>query len=99
IDFAAARAAALMVEVSGGELAEGMLDEGGELPRSAEIVLRPARCRGLIGLEIAVEEMVRILGALEVGVRREGEALVCTPPAFRPDLTREVDLIEEVARM
>lgn len=102
---AAARAAALMVEVSGGQLASGMLDEGRPAEPLRTVELRPDRCRALLGVAIEDERMSRILAALEIEVApaagKGGSSTVlrCTIPPFRPDLAREVDLIEEIARL
>jgi phenylalanyl-tRNA synthetase beta chain len=71
--------------------------------------LRPSRCRAIIGENIPTPEIQRVLEAHEVQVRPDaggvavagvgGEPVLhCTVPAHRPDLEREIDLIEEVAR-
>jgi phenylalanyl-tRNA synthetase beta chain len=100
IEFAARRAAALLVEVAGGELCEGILADGRALESPTVVDLRPARARALIGVEVPDEAQAAILSRLEIGVDagRSG-VLRCTIPHFRHDLTREVDLIEEVARV
>ncbi|GJQ28940.1 MAG: phenylalanine--tRNA ligase beta subunit [Phycisphaerae bacterium] len=102
IDEASARATALILEVAGGRLCDGMLDAGAALQPLTCVRLRPSRCRALLGIDLTTEEMVRALSRLEITVEpigRAGEELRCTVPAFRPDLTREADLIEEVARV
>jgi phenylalanyl-tRNA synthetase beta chain len=102
LDYPAARAAALVIEVAGGQLAGDMLDQGAPPAPAHTISLRPDRCRAVIGAKIADQQIARILTALEIAVSPQASspsAIVCTPPAFRPDLTREIDLIEEVARM
>lgn len=98
---AAARAAALIVEVAGGTVCDGVLDEGPAAGGSAErreIPFRPDRCRALMGVEYTDEEMAQRMAALEIEVERDADRWRCRVPAFRPDLEREVDLIEEVAR-
>lgn len=102
VDAAAERAAALLAQVSGGRLCAGVLVAGGALAALTEVRLRPSRCRAILGVTVEVGEIVRILNALEIVARpsgRAGEELVCTIPAHRPDLEREIDLIEEVARI
>lgn len=99
IDVAARRAVALIVELTGGEVAEGVLSEGHDLPTSEPIVVRPSRCRDVMGLEVSTDDIAALLRGHEVDVEQASDdELRCVPPAFRPDLTREIDLIEEVAR-
>lgn len=97
---ASARVAQLILEVAGGELMDGMLDEGPALPESKSVRMRAERCRALLGEPVATDEMARLLTALEIDahVDRAADEVICEIPPFRADLTREVDLIEEVAR-
>lgn len=99
IEFAARRAAALLVEVAGGKLCEGILAAGQELKPRTVVELRTKRTRDLIGVEIADAEQAKLLSGLEIDVTTSSPGVLrCEVPAFRHDLTREVDLIEEVAR-
>ncbi len=99
LDFAARRAAALIVEVAGGMLCSGMLDEGRPVPPARSIRFRPSRARALIGVEGPDGEQARLLGSIGVETAGAGDAMTCVPPPFRADLEREVDLVEEVARL
>ncbi len=100
IDYAATRAAALICELTGGTLCQGALSEGADSPEPRVVTLRPARCRQILGYELPDAEMIALLRAIEVGVEHDDPSrLVCTIPAFRDDLTREIDLIEEVCRL
>jgi len=100
IEDAARRAVALIVEVSGGVLADGVLREGAPLPAKRVVELRPERCDRILGVETDRDEMRGLLGALSIQTEdAPGGSLMCTIPAHRShDLTREIDLIEEVAR-
>jgi phenylalanyl-tRNA synthetase beta chain len=100
---AMALATRLLVELCGARVAPGTLDVGaaaGGLPPAPPIRLRDARVRGLLGVEIARERSAEILTALGFGVAAAEDGLDVTVPHFRRrDVTREVDLIEEVARI
>jgi phenylalanyl-tRNA synthetase beta chain len=102
-DRAAARAARLLCELGGGRVARAMTDENPRPFAAVSIELRPARLAALLGVEVPVERMTTLLGAVGVSATPKpaagGDVLACAPPAHRPDLELEVDLIEEVARL
>ncbi|MEO0511660.1 MAG: phenylalanine--tRNA ligase subunit beta [Planctomycetota bacterium] len=103
IAHAALRAVAMIQEVAGGEVLDGRLAVGPAAERqhaSEPVELRPSRCEKVLGIRVSADEITARLAPLEIGVEHaESGTLRCTPPAFRPDLTREIDLIEEVARV
>lgn len=93
-------AAAMLVEVAGGELAGGMLDAGGARVERSRVPLRASHAARLLGYDISAKECAELLAPLEIDAEITGEgALTCEIPPFRPDLTREVDLVEEVGRV
>ena len=97
---AQAVAARLMVDVTGATLLEGTVDVGGPGPAPATILLRDARVERLLGAPVPRERSREILEALEFGVADAPDGLDVTVPHFRRfDVTREADLIEEVARI
>lgn len=99
IDFAARRAVALIVELCGGQPAGGVLSQGRPLPEARPVAVRVHRVGAVLGLHLSELDITAHLEAHEVRVARKAEGeLACVPPAFRPDLEREIDLIEEVAR-
>jgi len=97
---ALAVASRLMGELCGATLAPGTIDVGGPGPPPAKLALREARVTRLLGAPIAPARCAEILTALEFGVAEAGDRLdVTVPPHRRTDVTREADLIEEVARI
>jgi phenylalanyl-tRNA synthetase beta chain len=90
-------ASALLVELCGARLLPGTVDVGGPGPEPAPITLRPQRLAELLGAEVAPERCAEILESLGFDV--EPGLVVRVPHFRRGDVTREVDLIEEVARI
>ena len=95
------RAAALIEEVAGGRVAPGIIDVYPEPVTPRQLELRIDRLNTVLGTEITSGEAGTILEAL--GLRAEGhegaDAMLVAVPTFRPDLEREIDLVEEVARV
>jgi phenylalanyl-tRNA synthetase beta chain len=97
---AQAVASALLVELCGATLLPGTIDVGAPPLDPPPLRLRPARLATLLGAEIAAERCAQILASLGFGVSADGADLEVAVPHFRRgDVTREVDLIEEVARI
>jgi phenylalanyl-tRNA synthetase beta chain len=96
---AAARAARLIAEWAGGEIAAGVIDVAVPPAAPRTIALRPARVNAVLGTDFAPAAMGAVLCGLEMGVQEDGDTLHVTIPTFRPDLVEEMDLIEEVARI
>ena len=92
------RAASLIQEVCGGELALGRIDVVGNLPKPVSTALRLARLEGLLGVAVASDEVEEILSRLGFSLEAKNESYYVGVPSFRPDVTREEDLIEEVGR-
>jgi phenylalanyl-tRNA synthetase beta chain len=93
------RAAGLIAELAGGEILRGLVDVYPRPRLREDLVLRRSEIRRLLGAEIPWEEVERTLRSLGfMTERRATEGWRVTPPSFRLDVTREVDLIEEVAR-
>jgi phenylalanyl-tRNA synthetase beta chain len=90
----------LMIDVCGATAVPGTIDVGGPGPAPATIRLRDARVSGLLGVDVPRARSQEILKALEFGTADAPDGLDVTVPAFRrADVTREADLIEEVARL
>jgi phenylalanyl-tRNA synthetase beta chain len=97
---AQAVATQLMLELCGATVRPGTADIGGPGPEPKTIRLREARVESLLGAPIAKDRQAEILRALEFKVYAATDGLDVTVPTFRrADVTREADLIEEVARI
>jgi phenylalanyl-tRNA synthetase beta chain len=94
------RAVQLIVELAGGEAVPGGVDLKDGLPEISPIKFRVRRCSELLGVELTAEQIGAYLRAIEIDAQKiDDHTLSVTPPGFRVDLEREVDLIEEVARL
>ncbi len=94
------RAASLIAELAGGSVAQGMVDVYPVIFEPRPIPLRPERANKMIGVNLAKAEIVDILIRLECDVvESPDESLLVTPPTYRVDIEREIDLVEEIARM
>ncbi|MGH9355489.1 MAG: phenylalanine--tRNA ligase subunit beta, partial [Terriglobia bacterium] len=99
VPLALDRAAELIRELAGGEMLRGLVEVYPAPKKRGEIILRPSEIRRALGTGIAAKEVERILPSLGFSADRNGtDGWIVTPPSFRLDVTREVDLIEEVAR-
>jgi phenylalanyl-tRNA synthetase beta chain len=93
-------ASRLMVELCGAKMVPGTIDVAAEAPPSRRLILRAVRVEGLLGMFISQEDQQTYLERLGFEVQPAGEDLeVVVPPDRYYDVTREVDLIEEVARV
>jgi phenylalanyl-tRNA synthetase beta chain len=93
------RAAALLAELAGGQVASGVLDVYPAPVPAPEISLDPARANALLGLDLTPEVMAELLGRLGMEVEAVKGEIRARAPSWRPDLTLDVDLVEEVARL
>ncbi len=98
--YAADRAAQLIAQLAGGEILKGLLDIYPESIRPKEIQLRFERVDRILGYKIEKEDIEEILEKLGMNITLSTEAeLRISVPTFRPDIEREIDLIEEIARI
>ncbi len=97
---AANRAAQLIRELARGRVVEGVVDAYPAPIHPNPIRLSIGKVRQILGTEVSAAQARSYLEGLELEVREaDGEALVVVPPSFRGDLEREIDLVEEVARL
>lgn len=98
IDWASGRACQLITEIAGGSVVSGVIDTGPTVQPRPPIVLRLTQVKRVLGIEVDAETSAKILRGLGCEAK-PGEVIQCVPPTWRHDLTREADLIEEVARI
>ena len=93
-------ASQLMIELCGAKLVPGTIDEAAEIPAPHRIRMRHQQVERLLGMPITPEQCADYLERLDFEVERDGDDLEATVPVHRHyDVTREVDLIEEVGRI
>lgn len=93
-------ASRLMVELCGATPMAGTVNAAAPEPASEPILLRAGRVERVLGLSIGPEEQAETLETLAFEVTRDGGGLVATPPPERYfDVTREIDLVEEIGRL
>jgi len=95
--YAVNRAAHLLAEVAGGKVARGVVDVYPNELKPWKVLLRPSRIPVILGTDIPKKTVLSILKKLDLSVENT-DPIHVTVPTFRPDLTREIDLIEEIVR-
>jgi len=93
--YALDRAAQLIQQLAGGEIAQGVIDEYPHKIEPSVIYFRPSRVNRVLGTNLTDEKIGEVLSGLDLNVTAEGVAI----PSYRVDLRKEIDLIEEVARL
>jgi len=94
------RAAQLVSLTAGGRICKGFIDNyPRKLPAVKDIPLRVSRVKIVLGAAVPGRKIGKILKSLEMTVTKDGKDFLVTPPTFRVDISREIDLIEEVARI
>jgi len=96
---AAERCAEILAQLTDGEIVDGTTDVHPVKFEQKTVTLRPERFNKLMGTDLKKDHMLGILNRLEIPTENKDGVLVSEIPSFRPDIEREVDLIEEVARV
>jgi phenylalanyl-tRNA synthetase beta chain len=98
---AQARAACLIKEIAGGDICNGRIDVYPKIRENIRVGLRVASVNQLLGADFSAEKIKEIIFrlGLKIGTEIKDKTLQIEIPGFRPDLAREVDIIEEIARV
>ena len=97
---AANRAAQLIQELTGGRMLEGVVDAYPVMIKPSPIRLSVKKVHQVLGTEVSAKQVRNYLEDLELEIQEKDEDIILvTPASFRGDLEREIDLIEEVARL
>lgn len=100
IIYASNRAAALIAELTGGVVDNGIIDVYPKPVINSDIKLRFNRANDIIGISITKEQVCEMLEALQFEIsERNDDYIVVKPPSFRVDISLEIDVIEEIARL
>lgn len=96
--YAAARAAALLIELAGGR-PSGVGAEFNKVLKRPEIAMELSFPERHVGVAYSKAEIVSSLEAIGAKVEIQGEVLHAVAPSWRPDITHKTDLVEEIARL
>ncbi len=100
VPLAPDRAAALIARLAGASVTRGRVDTYPSAKAPAPISLRLKRVQELLGMSISRADVTARLKSLGLGVSpATGGTLTVLPPSYRSDLTREIDVIEEIVRL
>lgn len=98
-EYAFWRIVNLIEKYANGTLVSEMIDKYPEIIDKVYINLDTAEIENVLGVKIPSSKIESILTRLEIELKKNRRGYVCTIPTFRPDLTRQIDLIEEIARV
>lgn len=99
-DIALKRAALLIQEIAGGTIAMDIVDTNPKPIENKTIAFSYSRCNTLIGEELTQDKVNTILGNLDIKIESEENGIAQLEiPAYRVDVTREADVVEEILRI
>jgi phenylalanyl-tRNA synthetase beta chain len=96
---ASQRAAELIIQTAGGQLASNLVEAGASGYQPKTLSLRLARLKQVLGIELLQADVIDALRRDHLQPKLNNELIECTIPSYRLDLNLEIDLVEEVARI
>jgi len=97
--YASDRAAHLIQLIAGGNISKDILNLEKKAPKALPIKIDFSYCNRIIGINIPAQKITSILKGIGCKTKKEKKNLVVTPPSWRPDIVKQIDLIEEIARI
>jgi len=101
LEYVSNRAAQMIAELAGGEVSKGFYDVYPEPFQPIKVSVRRKRVEDLLGIEISESEIIKLLDKIDIKfLKKDEDSMIFEIPEYRRyDIQREVDLIEEVARL
>lgn len=93
------RVCRIIQEIGGGKIVKNYIDTCTMKIQPKEILLRSDRCNKILGTNLSLENLKKLLNRLELNSILKNDNLIVSVPTFRMDLNKEIDLIEEIARV
>jgi len=93
------RAVQLILALAGGAVADAPVLVGAPPPLPLEVALRASRVATALGVSLSADDCINLLTPVGFACVRHADDLVVTVPSFRVDVLREIDLVEEIARL
>jgi len=93
------RAASLIARYAGGQVANGIVEKASQQHQPVQITLTVSRINNYLGTDLTAEQVKEIFDRLNFTIDTSGETFTVHVPSRRGDITKAVDLIEEVARL
>jgi phenylalanyl-tRNA synthetase beta chain len=93
--YALNRAAQLIRELAGGTIAQGVVDAYPDKIEPVFVPFRPSRVNKILGTDLSDKKIMQTLSRLDLQETKQGISI----PSYRVDLGKEIDLVEEVARL
>lgn len=89
----------LIEKLGAGTVVKGIIDQYPRKVEEKEISIRINRVNDLLGTSIAADDMMSILDKLSIKTKLVDDKIIAIPPLFRLDLNKEIDFVEEIARI
>jgi phenylalanyl-tRNA synthetase beta chain len=100
VDYALDRCVEILEEIAGAKVVSKRITAGEKPQDFFDVIFRPAQVKQKLGLEIANEQIAKLLNAMEMDVdTSDSETWNLRVPSYRVDVTREIDVLEDILRI